>query len=162
MHNVRQHPWERVARTACTVTRALAAVVVSLVAANAAFAQTNLGELLDAGARKLSSAQFEQEVVGQAIAGATPTGTRLELLYIRDGRIAGVAFQTIRGGATGGGASYAINGLWKADDTQRICTRIRLDLPEDCQFWFRHGDLYFLSDTDWDRQARVTVRTPRQ
>ena len=162
MHNVRQHPCKPLARAMRTVTRALSAVVVSLVAANAAFAQTNLGELLDAGAKKLSSAQFEQDVVGKAIAGATATGTRLELLYIVDGRIAGVAFATVRGGAVGGAASYTINGTWKADDAQRICTRIRLDLPEDCQFWFRHGDLYFLSDTDWDRQARVTVRTPHR
>jgi hypothetical protein len=32
-------------------------------------------------------------------------------------------------------------------------------LPRRCQYWFKVGDRYFLSDSDTDRQARVFART---
>ena len=140
------------------VRRMVAVGVASLFAMKVAVAQNTLGDLLDAGAAKLSPAEFEQEVVGKPIAGATPAGTRLELMYIRDGRIVGTGFSTVTGGVVGGAATYTINGEWNADRSQRICTRLRVDLPSQCQFWFRKGELFFLADSDWDREAKVTRR----
>jgi hypothetical protein len=139
--------------------RIVAVGVASLFAMKVAMAQNTLGDLLDAGAAKLSPAEFQQEVVGRPIAGATPAGTRLELMYIRDGRIVGTGFSTVTGGLVGGGATYTINGAWTVDGTQRICTRIRVDLPSQCQFWFRKGELFFLADSDWDRESKVTRRS---
>jgi YD repeat-containing protein len=139
--------------------RMVAVGVASLFAMKVAMAQNTLGELLDAGAAKLSPAEFQQEVVGRPIAGATPAGTRLELMYIGDGRIVGAGFATVTGGLVGGAATYAINGAWTVDGTQRICTRIRVDLPSQCQFWFRNGELFFLTDSDWDRESKVTRRS---
>ena len=139
--------------------RMVAIGVASLFAMKAAVAQNTLGDLLDAGAAMLSPAEFEQAVVGQPIAGTTPAGTRLELMYIRDGRIVGAGFASVTGGAVGGAQSYAINGNWSADDSRRICTRIRVDLPAQCQFWFRKGEIFFLTDSDWDRESKVTRRS---
>jgi hypothetical protein len=31
-----------------------------------------------------------------------------------------------------------------------------------CQVWFKHGEQYFLSDSDTDRRARVLLRTVKQ
>jgi len=80
-------------------------------------------------------------------------------MYIGDGRIVGAGFATVTGGLVGGAATYAINGAWTVDGTQRICTRIRVDLPSQCQFWFRKGELFFLADSDWDRESKVTRRS---
>ena len=35
-------------------------------------------------------------------------------------------------------------------------------LPPRCQFWFKLGDTYFLSDSDTDRSAKVLSRTIKQ
>jgi hypothetical protein len=125
-----------------------------------AVAQGTLGELLDAGASKMSAREFKQELVGRPIAGPTPAGNSLEVVYIDNGRISGAGFASLLGGAVGGGASYAVEGSWN-DDGEKICTRMqlgRVDLPPRCQFWFKLGEQYFLSDSDSDRLARVFRR----
>ncbi len=35
-------------------------------------------------------------------------------------------------------------------------------LPPRCQYWFKLGDKYFLSDSDSDRSAKVLSRTVKQ
>ena len=35
-------------------------------------------------------------------------------------------------------------------------------LPTRCQFWFKHGEQYFFSDSDSDRSARIFRRTLKQ
>jgi hypothetical protein len=134
------------------------AAIAMLLAIPAAIAQVNLGEVLDAGGAKLSPAEFKRDVVGRSISGTTPSATRLELMYIDDGRIVGAGFASVLGGAVGGGQTFAINGAWNVDDSQRICTRTRVDLPPQCQFWFKRGEQLFLSDSDWDRQTKVVRR----
>ena len=39
-----------------------------------AVAQNNVGELLDAGAKKISAEEFRQDVVQRTVVGAVPTG----------------------------------------------------------------------------------------
>jgi hypothetical protein len=137
-----------------------------------AMAQNNLGELLDAGAKKLSPEEFKQEVVQRLIAGPTATGGRLELLYAESGVIAGVGNFN-----DAAGLLYAqISGEWTIDDG-RICTSMRIGtgpggaltytsvlLPRRCQVWFKLGEQYFLSDSDSDsdRYTRVLRRTLKQ
>lgn len=131
-----------------------------------AAAQSNLGELLDAGARKLSPEEFKEEVVQRVIVGPTASGGSMEVMYTRTGVIQGL-------GAPGVGAPFyaPISGEWKTDDGGRICTAMRigtggivagasgLTLPARCQYWYRHDQQYFFSDSDFDRSARVFRRT---
>ena len=132
------------------------------VCAQFAMAQKNLGELLDAGAIKLSAEEFRQKLVGRVIAGPTQTGNTLELVYISDGVIRGAGFGTFFGTGAGGGRSVAVEGTWTIDERERICASMRMGevvLPSRCQSWFIYGDQYFISDSDSDRSARVLART---
>lgn len=147
-------------KAAVLPTKLLLAIALML-AASLAVAQSNLGELLDAGGRKLSGQEFKQELVGRPIAGPTASGANIEVIYIDNGRIIGAGFASVLGGATGGAATYAVEGSWTIDDSEKICTSIQLGkvfLPR-CQFWFKSGEQYYLSDSDSDRQARVLRRT---
>jgi len=148
------------------LTRAALATVLLFVAPFAV-AQGKLGELLDAGARKLSPEEFKQELVQHTIVGVTATGGKIEIMYVYNGTIQGVGDHP---GATGniGNPFSPINGEWKIDESGKICTSMRIgvlggvDLPFRCQSWFKYKDQYFLADSDTDRQARVLRRTIKQ
>ena len=53
-------------------------------------AQSNLGELLDAGAARLSAAEFREQIVQRTIAGPTQAGGRIEVVYFANGTIQGL------------------------------------------------------------------------
>ena len=135
-------------------------------------AQSNLGELLDAGAKKLSAQEFREEVVQRVISGPTATGGGLELVYTASGIVAGTG--NYRDAASV--FSSPISGEWTIDDG-RICTRMLFRpaqgsgvpdtyrgtiLPRRCQFWFKYNEAYFISDSDSDRSAKVFRRTLKQ
>ncbi|HKS95378.1 MAG TPA: hypothetical protein VJV74_04505 [Terriglobia bacterium] len=129
--------------------------------AECAVAQSKLGELLDAGASKLSADEFRQELVQHLIVGPTAAGANLELMYVSDGRIVGKGTDPLFTGIP----YSAVGGEWKIDDSGKVCTSMRIGnvtLPSRCQSWFKYKDQYFLSDSDSDRQARVLVRTIKQ
>ena len=138
--------------------------------ASLASAQSNLGELLDAGGRMLSPEEFKLEVVQRVVVGPTPTGATLEIMYATNGSVAGkgssptaVGFQRFRDDSP-------ISGEWRIDDSGRICITMRivgtpgnaLILAPRCQSWFKYEQKYFLSDSDWDRSAKVLLRTVKQ
>lgn len=146
------------------VTRSALAIAL-LLTAPFAVAQTKLGELLDAGAKKLSGDEFKQEVVQRVIVGPTAVGGKLEVMYANNGQIQGV------GSAVGFALSATptpISGDWRMGDGEKICTSMQVGgtnpvaLPSRCQSWFKLADQYFISDSDTDRQARVLVRTVKQ
>jgi hypothetical protein len=134
-----------------------------------AMAQNNIGELLDAGAKKLSIEEFKEEVVQRVIAGPTPSGGNLEVMYAHSGVIQGLG--SYQGFAP---TRASIDGEWTTDDNGRVCTSMRIGagatsslaggvmLPPRCQFWFKYAGQYFLSDSDSDRRARVLRRTVKQ
>ncbi len=130
-----------------------------------AAAQSNLGELLDGGAKKLSVEEFKQEVVQHELVGPTASGGNLEVMYAPTGAIAG------RGSNVYTPALVTIDGEWTTDDNGRVCTSMRIGggdfkpgvmLPPRCQFWFKYKQQYFLSDSDSDRSARVLRRTVKE
>ena len=130
-----------------------------------ATAQSNLGELLDAGAKKLSPVEFKEEVVQRVIVGPTPSGHgNLELMYVNNGEIQGLGVYPPTFGSP-----QPIRGEWTTDDNGRVCTSMQIGnaaplliLPRRCQFWFKYGEQYFYSDSDSDRHARVLLRTVKQ
>ena len=129
-----------------------------------AFAQNNLGELLDGGAKKLSAEDFRQEVVERTLVGLDPNGTRLELMYARSGILKG-AGGWYQGNTLYAGQFGAIDGVWNVDESGKICTSMmfgRTFLPLRCQSWFKYQDAYFVADSDSDRGAKVLRRTVKQ
>jgi hypothetical protein len=130
-------------------------------------AQSNLGELLNAGAKRLSVEEFKEEVVQRVIVGPTLTGGSIEVMYASNGQIQGLGSY-----AALTQAPAPIRGDWAIDDEGRVCTNMRVgpelgalysaQLPRRCQFWFKHGERYFFSDSDTDRHARVLSRTVKQ
>lgn len=136
-----------------------------LLCASLAVAQSNLGELLDAGARKLTVDEFKAELVQHLIVGQTPGGATFEIVYTNTGEIAG------QGSAPGqdvpAAGTHVISGQWTTDDSGRICTSMAFDRAtraalSRCEFWFKYSEQYFLSVSDSDRQTRVLRRTIKQ
>ena len=143
---------------------------VLLLCAPICIAQSNLGELLDAGGRMLSPDEFKQELVQRLVVGPTPTGGILEVMYAPSGAVQGkgshpgfVGLQRFRDDAV-------VAGEWRIDDKGRVCTNMRISaagapvliLAPRCQSWFKYDQKYFLSDSDWDRSAKVLLRTVKQ
>jgi hypothetical protein len=128
-----------------------------------AAAQTSLGELLEAGGKRMSAEEFRQEVVQRTIIGPTAAGAKLEMMYATNGSIQGVGtppnylMQV---------SNQQVRGEWAIDETERVCTAMQIIppsgpvsvLPPRCQVWFKLGDIYFLSDSDSDRRAKVLPR----
>ena len=134
-----------------------------------ALAQTNVGQLLDNGASKLSAADFKQQLVGRLLEGpgrgsGFTTFSAQELIYLEDGMIRGSGQVTTPGGMTSGG-QFVIEGTWTIDDRDRVCQTTRaagLSLSPRCQYWFKLADKYFFADSDSDRSALITVRTVKK
>ena len=130
------------------------------------FAQTNVGQLLDNGAMKLSPADFKEQIVGRYLTGPGRAGSgNLEVVYLEGGLIRGSGNQSPFGGALGGGSGYVIEGTWATDERDRICQTMRTGsvvLAPRCQYWFRQADKYFYADSDSDRSALVTIRTVKK
>ena len=129
-------------------------------------AQTNVGELLDAGAIRMSVEEFKVEVVQRAIFGPTASGGTIEVIYARNGSIAGTGtpLQAPKYAIT-----FPVSGEWRIDNDGRICTTMRIQggyspvtLPPRCQVWLKYRDDYFIADSDSDRLARVLRRTVKR
>ena len=136
-----------------------------LLFASFAAAQKNLGELLEAGGKKLSPEEFKEELVQRVIVGPTAAGGTLELMYTDKGTVQGRGTSPLYPGIN----TAQFIGEWKVDDSGRVCTSIAgtgslaaVGLPFRCQFWFKLKEQYFLSDSDTDRAMRVLQRTVKR
>jgi hypothetical protein len=116
--------------------------------------QNNLGALLDAGAKRVSAEEFRQDVVKRTLVGPTSIGGKMEVVYAADGSLRGQENIPTR----------PISGKWTIDESARICTSVMrigaLNLPNRCEYWFKLGEIYYVSESDTDRQAYVFPRTP--
>jgi hypothetical protein len=138
--------------------------------AQPASGQTTLGELLDAGAAPLSVEDFKREVVQQILVGRTGGGAELELMYAENGSIVGHGTPPTNVSAVA--TQRSLTGQWSAGSEGKICTVIlfqeqhvmRSPAPSAprCQYWFKLGDAYYISDSDTDRRAKVLRRTLKQ
>jgi len=147
----------------------LPVMLALLLLAPLAAAQTNLGPLLDAGAKQLSPEEFKLEIVQRTIAGPTTSGGSIEVMYANNGLVQGTGIAPISARML----VASVTGEWRIDDSGRICASMRLlpgtggpvsgfTLPSRCQFWFRLGDTYFISDSNSDRSMRVLSRKLKQ
>ena len=146
---------------------ALPSMLALLVWATPGVAQNNLGQLLDAGGTLMKQDEFKQELVQRVLVGPTPSGGGIELMYTSAGTIQGVgSLPGTPGGRMFGSSPY--NGVWTDGENGTVCATMNVTaagggvattLPRRCQFWFRLGDRYYLSDSDSDRSVKVLVRT---
>jgi hypothetical protein len=137
-----------------------------LLASTQAIAQTRLGELLDAGAKRLSAEEFRQQIVQRPLQARLDSGMSAELLFASNG--------SLEGAGSGGPYSYAaewavqVRGTWAFGDDGTVCTTvmlegptIRANFPRRCRYWFRLGNRYYVADSASDRSARILSRTLR-
>ena len=149
-------------RRSTTVTLGLA----TLVASTLATAQSRLGELLDAGAQRLTVERFQKEIVQRTLQGPLEPGVNVEVVYTSQG--------TVEGAGSGGAFSYSaewavqVRGTWSVGENDSICVTFVLDGPtirasyrRRCQFWFSQGARYFVTESTSDRAARVLPRMVR-
>jgi hypothetical protein len=132
-----------------------------------AAAQNNLGELLGAGAKRVSGEEFKRDVVERTLVGPTASGASLEFMYATSGVIQGRSQSDAAGKNIGPPVAVlsSLDGAWNIDDSGRICTSMvvgRIILPFRCQYWFRLKDDYFIADSDSDTSAKVLRRTVKQ
>ena len=62
--------------------------------------QNTLGELLDAGASRLSAEEFRRDLVGRSLTGPMSANTELELVYAGDGTVGGIGSRQLGGFAS--------------------------------------------------------------
>ena len=144
--------------------------IALLLWASLTVAQTNLGELLDAGGRVLSSEEFKRELVQRTLVGPSPTGGTLEIMYVTNGSLQGKGSPPYTEGFQRFRDEAPIAGEWRIDDNGRVCVTMQIRassgqvmiLAPRCQSWFTYDQKYFLSDSDWDRSAKVFPRTVKQ
>jgi hypothetical protein len=140
----------------------LAAIFAGL-GSSAAHAQRTLGDLLDAGAVKLSRQEVLTTLSGANMSGPGRGGGTTQVDYHADGTYAG-SYQGAAGDRAldkGGG----FFGKWTVDDSGRMCTEGSGGSGKataNCYFFFRVGDqLYLAIESDNDRSAVVLKRTAR-
>ena len=120
------------------------AILVLGLQASIVLAQSNLGELLDAGATRITADEFGRELVGRPIAGPGASRNTLEMIYLDGGQLVDTGANTMMGGGFSPNVQYHVKGSWSAD-ADRVCTSMSIEkvvLPARCQFWYRHGPDY--------------------
>src|SRR5512144_3333213 len=100
------------------LSRVAAIFALLMMPASSVAAQSNLGQLLDAGGEKLSAEQFKRELVGRPMSGPTSTGQNLDVVYLINGEIRGTGTYAVTGGFPQGSA-YDITGVWTVDANDR-------------------------------------------
>jgi hypothetical protein len=154
-------------KTVMRPKKAALGIALSLLAA-LAFGQSNLGQVLDAGGKKLSVEDFKEQLVQRMLVGPSPTGVPLEMIYTTQGSVVG------SGASPSGILMTRFGGQWRSDAEGKVCASMTVAgvpgggtpgsviLPERCQSWYKLGDQYFVSDSDIDRSARVLLRRVKQ
>jgi hypothetical protein len=153
-------------RRALTPATSVLLGLVVLLASRHAIAQARLGELLDAGAKPVSAEEFQKEVVQRPLQGPLDSGLNVEILYTERGALEGAGAPGRFGYVA---ETFHVRGTWKSGAKDTVCTAlvlegptIRGNFPPRCQFWYKLGDRYYVSDSDSDRRVRVLVRTVRK
>ena len=138
----------------CVVVSCIVFVVLS---STTALAQTTMGEVFDAGGKKLTKEEILAAVAGANISGPTQGGGSMQADYKSDGTFSG-SQQTTAGKGRGR------FGTWTVDDSGMYCTEITITgggstQPEkSCGYFLKLGDQYFVAVGSDDRGARVLSR----
>jgi hypothetical protein len=135
----------------------ISCIVFVVTSSTTALAQNTLGEVLDAGGKKLTKEEILAAVAGANISGPTQGGGSMQADYKSDGTFSG-SQQTTAGKGRGR------FGTWTVDDSGMYCTEITIagaitQPDKSCGYLFKLGDQYFVAVGSDDRGARVLPRT---
>ena len=138
------------------IPRSLLLAALTLAAPHA-FAQT-LGEILDKGAKKLTPEAFRSEIVGKALTGpGQQAGAVTDVTF-------GADVVTGIGGRAGAPNPY--RGPWKVAPSGEVCADITFEVNRvsrtSCNYWFKLGDIYYISASDTDRATPAYERAPKK
>jgi len=128
-----------------------------------AVAQTTVGEVLDAGGKKLTKEEVVTLVAGANVSGPTTGGGQFQSDYKADGTLTG----TMQTTNMKGGARF---GKWTVEDTGMLCTEITTTIVKSsgaredktCAYWFRLSDKYFVALDSDARETHVLERTVKR
>ena len=128
-----------------------------------ALARPSLGELLDAGATRVSAAEFRRDIVARMVRGPMETGLEMYVFYDEGGGVEGQSWPPRLGSSIAWSAE--IVGTWRVDDDGRICkvislsgATIRARFSERCRYWFKLNDRYYAADSIGDRDVELLRR----
>ena len=132
-----------------------ATVALLLASIDSAFAQATLGELLDAGGKKLAKDEVTSTVSGKTVTGVNALGGETRIDYNTDGAMVGSGKNP-----QGRGREYPISGKWWVEENGKWCTDFRTPAGPNstCAYLFKSGDEYFVSGSTSDRSVRVVKR----
>lgn len=127
-----------------------------LLASTSALAEATLGELLEAGARRLEKAEVEALLVGATLSGPTDSGGDVRLEVRADHSLSGTLRVTIR--------SIGVTGSWKLEDDGRFCTDLGSSGPRPiqvtaCNHYYLRGKDVFVADAAATATTTVRPRT---
>jgi hypothetical protein len=136
----------------------MAATLCVILFVGTAAAQTNIGELLDAGGKALTKDEVLATFRGATVSGKTTAGGETVSELKDNGTISG--YLTNATGRRG-----AVFGTWTANDSGKFCRDITIRFYEssqikDCYRIYRLGDQYYVPATASDeRSVSVLKRT---
>ena len=133
--------------------RKLLAAALTMSMGAPAWAQSTLGDLLDAKARKLSGDEFKAAVVGKTIAGPTTGGSSIDGTYAASGGYSGAVSRP--------GWSSGVTGSWTAEPGGKVCADLTVlannrQLRSCVHFW-KLGEAYYMSNSESDSDRGVEV-----
>jgi len=135
-------------------------IVMSVVMSTSALAQSTLGELLDAGGKRMAAADVASALSGASVDGPTKPGGMLRADFKADGSFSG----TVQGPS--GGKPTGIVGTWAVDANGKLCTEFTLTATatgmrkdSSCGYYFKNGDQYYVTESGTDRSALLLKRT---
>lgn len=128
---------------------------LAVVVSTSATAQSNLGELLDMGAKQIPQAELVSLLSGLTMSGESfnNQGGTIRFDYKGDGTVSG----RLR---TADGREFPSSGTWKVDDSGKFCrdmTRANGSKWGDCRYFYRLGDGYFAAETN-ERGTKIEKR----
>lgn len=113
----------------------------------------------DAGARKLSTEEWKEQVVQTVVIGRSASGGNSEITYTANGVVQGVETHPLFTGLPLG----KVYGEWAVDDRGRVCMKnVRIGkvaIADRCQYWFTYGGRLFVAESDSNRGALALART---
>jgi hypothetical protein len=140
-----------------SVRKLVGGMIVFWFGSSLAVAQNTLGELIDAGGKKLSKEQVVTALSGAQVAGPTTGGGQREVVFKADGSYSGNVETTAKQG-------FGVVGTWTVDDGGKLCTEghqsgKRATREGGCNYYFVHLDQYYVTPSDSDRSSPVLKRT---
>ena len=133
------------------------ALALAYLFSEAAFSQSALGDLLDAGAKQMPKGELVELLTGRTAAFTGQDGAAQQITYKANGSYSGVWAL--------GGTTAPFFGNWAVEEDGQICLVAgggKSRGQKLCGYWFKTADQYFASPSNADRSAPIFKRIVQQ